>query len=347
MLLDQKVNLKSNNLNLLRLLLATVVLFFHLNNIGQFHKDSIWMTSGDEAVRLFFVISGCLIYASFEKDRNLLKYTSRRVFRIFPLYIFIILAQYLLMLFWALQDFDYSYTTVIKGSIKYLGANLALMNFLDYQLLDVLKGVSKAINGSLWSIKVEVVFYIFLPFLGFFLTKSFKWKFITLYLISLVLWYICQNIPSLTFLKSQLPAQLFWFLLGMLLFRYKDVFTFKHLIWIDGLSIILFVLTKLIGIDHPLLTELVYFPAFAFSIVYLFSMTRVGVPALKQDISYGVYLLHYPIIVTFKYYGLLSANYWISLSYVFVLVYVSSYFLHIMIEKPFMALGRKMKTERS
>lgn len=45
--------------------------------------------------------------------------------------------------------------------IKYLIANLTGMNFLCHTLPGVFNGA--VINGSLWTIKIEVGFYIFLP----------------------------------------------------------------------------------------------------------------------------------------------------------------------------------------
>ena len=52
----------------------------------------------DAAVDWFFVVSGFLITGSYERCHGLLAFYVRRIFRLYPMYLFIVLAQTAIML---------------------------------------------------------------------------------------------------------------------------------------------------------------------------------------------------------------------------------------------------------
>jgi peptidoglycan/LPS O-acetylase OafA/YrhL len=92
-------------------------------------------------------------------------------------------------------------------------------------------------------------------------------------------------------LAKQLPGQMRYFLAGMVLYRYRNMLSFPT--W-AGILIAcgLFILCKVF--PHTLAT-LALSPICAGLIMHIFAF-RLPVIPLPFDISYGVYLLHGPLI---------------------------------------------------
>lgn len=80
------MNTKENNFNVLRLLLATFVLFDHSALLTHW-KFTPPINLGDFAVDAFFSISGFLITASWIRHRNPASFLARRVLRIYPAFL--------------------------------------------------------------------------------------------------------------------------------------------------------------------------------------------------------------------------------------------------------------------
>jgi len=111
------------------------------------------------------VISGLLIYRSYMRSSSPGSYFEKRIRRIYPAYFTVIvvaaIALFPLSVVSASQYFGW-------GFWKYLGANLVFLNFLAPTLPGVftLNSIS-AVNGALWTLKIEVAFYLFVPILHF------------------------------------------------------------------------------------------------------------------------------------------------------------------------------------
>src|SRR3978361_2505499 len=86
---------RTNNLDLVRLLLALVVVLSHMDAILPTNywplQTLIQVFSGTNAVDCFFVISGFLIFQSCRRSRSLLAYSSKRIRRIYPGLVVVIL----------------------------------------------------------------------------------------------------------------------------------------------------------------------------------------------------------------------------------------------------------------
>src|SRR3954465_9843479 len=77
-----------NNLDCLRLILASTVALFHIHALTGIAALSAFDTylSPHFAVRGFFVISGMLIYRSYVRSSSIRSYFEKRVRRIYPAY---------------------------------------------------------------------------------------------------------------------------------------------------------------------------------------------------------------------------------------------------------------------
>ena len=81
-----------NNLDFLRLVFASTVFLFHmhaLTNLTAFSAFGEYL-SAPFAVRSFFVISGLLIYRSYNRSSSMRSYFEKRVRRIYPAYFAVI-----------------------------------------------------------------------------------------------------------------------------------------------------------------------------------------------------------------------------------------------------------------
>jgi peptidoglycan/LPS O-acetylase OafA/YrhL len=155
----------NNNFDILRLILAILVFFAHWNILtSQDISNPLFHLSGF-AVDMFFIVSGFLIFWSFDADQNKKHFYIKRFFRIFSLFAFLILLQTLFFI-----GFSDGNTLEI---IKYFLVNIFFLNFLAPSVGTTLSALQvDAINGSLWTLKNEIVFYAFVPFI-FMLYK--KW----------------------------------------------------------------------------------------------------------------------------------------------------------------------------
>ena len=159
----QKINI-DNNFDILRLILAVLVFFAHWNTLtSQDISNQLFHLSG-YAVHMFFIVSGFLIFWSFDADQNKKHFYIKRFFRIFPLYAFLIILQTLFFI-----GFSDGSTFEV---IKYFIANIFFLNFLAPSVCSTLSSLEvNAINGSLWTLKNEVVFYLIVPLLFMFYKK--------------------------------------------------------------------------------------------------------------------------------------------------------------------------------
>ena len=209
----QKINI-DNNFDILRLLLAILVFFAHWNILtSQELSNSLFHLSGF-AVDMFFTVSGFLIFWSFDSDQNKKHFYIKRFFRIFPLYAFLIILQTLFFI-----GFSDGNTLEI---LKYFVANIFFLNFLAPSVGTTLNGLEvNAINGSLWTLKNEVVFYTLVPVIFMLYKKWGRYFLAILYSLSVVYMFGVDYL-GIEKLLVQFPAQLRLFVVGIVLYVFFD-----------------------------------------------------------------------------------------------------------------------------
>lgn len=155
---------RENSFGLIRLMAATCVVLGHAFPIvGQ---PSLLVLDGalqGLAVKVFFVISGYLILKSWVIDPNLLRFACKRAIRILPGLFGVVLFSVLILgpcfTTLALRDYfshprTYDYLSNLYLYVAYVLPGVYSDNVYPH-----------AINGSLWSLPVEVCMYAVVPLL--------------------------------------------------------------------------------------------------------------------------------------------------------------------------------------
>lgn len=313
-----RADFNKNNLDCLRLILGSIVALFHLSALTGLPAYAVLgrYCSPHFAVRSFFVISGLLIYRSYTRSSSLASYLEKRVRRIYPAYFAVValaavgLCSLSTLPFW--QYFG-------LGFWKYLGANLLFLNFLAPSLPGVFASNSlSAVNGALWTLKIEVVFYLFVPVMhylcGRFGTKrvmatifclSCVWKYGFEFLASMGNsrnHYVSASMRDIySHLAVQFPAQLVYFCAGILLLLYFDKLTL-HFWTISSVTASLFLLDQWFTRD---ILDVFWISG----LVIVFGFWRhFGNFSQYGDFSYGVYIVHWPVLQVLIAIGLARLN---------------------------------------
>ena len=263
--------------------------------------------------RVFFIISGFLIFYTYIRRPGLKDYISKRARRILPPYFAVII---LCAAFgFIVSDLSFQQYFTSTSVYKYLIANLTFMNFLQPTLPGVFEtNPIEAVNGALWTMKIEVLFYISVPIV-FFLLKHFNklWVIVGVLLFSvgyeLLFTYLYEQSGNEIYalIRKQAGSQFVYFYSGALILLYFDKFM-KHLKILFPISFAIFLLSNtnfFFNLIEPL----------AFSVVILgiaYSLKFLNFMRKYDNISYGVYLYHFPIIQLFIYYGIAEWNIYVA-----------------------------------
>lgn len=279
---------RKNNLDIIRFLAASLVLFSHAYPLTTGNNGSEpfailtngEMTFGELAVAIFFIISGFLITQSFDRSKNPINYFKARSLRIFPGLIFCVLLSIFLL-----------GPILTKLSVKDYFANRETYDYLKtitlYWLQYDLPGMFPeniwpgAVNGSLWTLWYEFFFYIVVAVLG--VTRMLNKRIVLFgFILATALYFLG---------RGAFYTDLFrYFGAGMVFYLYR-----KH-IKLNGfialLSLIILILTARNGYFEYSLsvagTYLIFYFAFA-SKVKFYNFGKYG------DFSYGIYIYAFPI----------------------------------------------------
>lgn len=306
-----------------------------------------FLKNGDKGVTLFFLLSAFTLCLSLSKKINVEEYPIRnyfirRVFRILPLYYFMII----LML-----------ATGISNPTNYS----KLANFLFLHGLSPF-WVNSTIPGG-WSVGIEVLFYLLFPFL-FFRIKS-VWSAINLTLICMLFAKLITSIMSThplvndqllwgVFTYENIISQLPVFLIGICLYcisTIKNSINEQHWKYKTYCFIAVLILFHLIGgnvfKEHYLFAIAFAFLSFGLSSypsVLLVNKFTVWVGKL----SYSIYLVHLLVAGLLVKYHLnhYSSNTSIEVVFRFSIILsisiVISMFTYHLIEVPFQNLGKRI-----
>jgi len=318
----------TNNFDLIRNILSFLVFFTHWNILTAGDNEFFLFHLSGIAIDLFFVVSGFLIWWSYNADRNISNFYLKRFFRVFPLYFILISLQTVFFIYYS------------NGSIaelfKYFIANIFFLNFFAATVGDVL-GVLEisAINGSLWTLKNEIAFYILIPVLFKLYAKYGVKVLFTIYVCSVIYMFYFHYLNNERMLV-QFPAQMRLFLTGILLYIFFDKIGKYRPILTAAVCLILIILFR----DNVYFRFIAY--PFALGVFLIYFVYHIKPIILKFDFSYSFYIVHFPLIQLAILFELNPSNPIISFILLFSLTVLISYVSELYIEKRFIKLGRKI-----
>ena len=335
------LNRENNNLDLVRVVLACLVIVGHasiLNGAGDWVDPFTYLFKFTDfaglAVKLFFFISGLVVANSLITKKSATHFVVSRVFRLLPALFFVLIVTVFV--------FGPILTTLSSGDyfsnldhLKYIFNNLILK--IEYPLPGVFitNTYPLVVNGSLWSLSYEVCCYIGL--LGTFLILQGQhrkyWKYIFLVLLADTL---LPNRIIFAFLGTNpdfylLPV-IFGF--GTLCAVYADKITIDIKL-LAGMCLIWFLFKS------TTYAQLSFMLAASIAVLYVSSNQYVLRLKPRYDISYGIYLWGFLVQqILFQYFGHLPV---VLHSLLAIVISMGlAVITHVFIEKPFMDIGKQV-----
>lgn len=340
-----------NNFNLLRLCAALAVFFSHSQFLYSLRMPVPFAghSLGSLGVYVFFFVSGYLVHQSWQREPRWDAFWLKRVARIFPgLVVASIFATGLLG----------PLMTVMPVS-EYLAHpetwRYFINNAFGVATTQVLPGVfettpfRRAVNGSLWTIRYELLMYLALSLLGVARLSTRAWTFPLLTLAMAVLWLALRDAaaPRSAADASWLAAMFNWPDVSALAVYFFTGCSFAALrlagsYWLGGVALV--AATLAVVLRHPALVQLcvwVLVPCGMFYLAYRGVRWIRGAP--HQDISYGVYIYAFPIQQTMTQLSLDRGWPWLaclvlSLAATCALAWMSWHW----VERPAMAASRRL-----
>lgn len=287
----------ANNFNLLRLIFALMVAAYHVVKLSGAWPGALrpLEVAAEIGVQGFFIVSGYLVYASLERS-SLGLYAEKRVRRLYPAYATVIIVTTLAGL--ALSP---AAQASLGDVARYFFANIVFLNFLEPNLPGVFEAnPMREINGALWTLKVEVMFYLVLPILAWMLRAAGpgrRWPLLIAIYVAAEIWryaFVHGGLPidpnvSAT-IGRQLPGQMSFFVAGMALYLIGDGINWRSLLLPAAIGLLA---------ASMLSPAVEVFRAASLAVVIVWAATvgpRLPDAARFGDLSYGVYIIHFPII---------------------------------------------------
>jgi peptidoglycan/LPS O-acetylase OafA/YrhL len=328
--------LTENNFDLLRLLFAGTVLLVHSYELSGFQQLEIIasLLSSAVAVKAFFVVSGFLIFMSFERSATIASYAKKRIRRVYPAYFTVVMLCAIGLIVISSKSHDDYFSL---AWVKYVFVNLSFLNFLQPTLPGVFEfNKLAAVNGALWTLKIEVMFYLSVPLFVFLFRKYSP--------LSVLIVVYCSSVAYARFLAvaaertgsgiyvelgRQLPGQLSYFMAGAFFYYFLPLFEYRIRYFLAGAVSIL---SANMFFPLPLLEPF----ALATIVVFFGLFLHAGNFGKYGDFSYGVYILHFPIIQLLLYLGWFRESPWFFLMAVILITTGSAIAMWHLVEKRFL-----------
>jgi peptidoglycan/LPS O-acetylase OafA/YrhL len=296
---------RENNFDFIRMMLAVLVIFSHSYPLGTGSEAREpfnlltrgQATGGHIAVDLFFIISGFLITASFERSRTIGSYLKKRVLRIYPGFIVAMLVCALLVV--PLSGGHLAGNSAAASAEDVAGQTLRLQEF-HYTNVFATNPGPYVVNGSTWSISYEFWCYIGVILLGIsraLRSKRVLWCLFLLTIAIAVAFSIYDWKPGGKFLGVIFGFPPFWarllpmYLAGVVAYRVRSHLTLKPG-WIAAACVLL-AGAAVLPHGWPLLFPL----AGSYLVLVLAFHPGLRLHGWNRfgDFSYGTYLYAFPV----------------------------------------------------
>jgi peptidoglycan/LPS O-acetylase OafA/YrhL len=353
---------RENNFDLIRLFAAFQVVCWHslehLNLSERLPALLREFISFFPGVPIFFTVSGFLIYASYDRNPFFVNYLKNRCLRIFPGLWFAFIVTFVILI---VTGFISPVILFSKSVVLWVLSQITIFQFYTPEILRGF-GVG-APNGSLWTLFIEFSFYLFLPVFFLVVRRTRIKKFylvLVLGFISLLynIWYhkmintsIVPESIVLKLLGLNLLPYLFYFLIGALIYekwdQIKGFYQNKGWYWLIAYIVYCLVFSSWLGKFVPSywpniwgLMSIILIAQATISIAFT-NITVSNKLLQHNDISYGLYLFHMPIINLMLHLNL-AAGRW-ALIIVFTITIITALISWFLVEKPALSLkGKKV-----
>lgn len=288
---------RPNNLDTVRLLAALMVIVAHSCVPFDEWKQAHIAGWGRIAVMIFFVLSGYLITASWQSNPCIVDFSINRTLRLLPALAVVVLLAALVLgpLMTTLPTANY---------LAHEQFWIYFKNLLIYPMSDRLPGVfdqdnmlsRAAINGSLWTLRIEFSMYVLVAILGF--TKLLRSSVMIAMIVIFWLLYIKYGYLPIT------GDTIFFYMEIKEIARFGICFCIGALIrlqdatWSYNTKAALAALAfMLIGTQAPWRFEYFLFIGLPIIILWISFCPWLRLPRLSRygDFSYGVYIYAFPI----------------------------------------------------
>ena len=314
-------NMHRNNFDLIRLFAAGQVALLHivknmeipLPHSLQVVRAALELFPG---VPIFFVTSGYLISASFQRNPNLGSYCLARILRIYPaLWVATAVSVASACFFIAGANGPLTHTVSVLDLVRWIVAQLSIAQFYAPFSVRETFGVGHP-NGSLWTIPVELQFYLLLPFL-FGLFRPNRSRLATRGLFALIVVsygcsvaYLLMKEPIAAWnpdisllLRVTLLPYLYMFALGIgiqVCERWRSrLLDGKALFWLFAYVVVVLmekvVLGAPVGTNTPDLLSMALLAAAVVSAAFTRPMWSARI-LHGNDVSYGLYVYHMIVV---------------------------------------------------
>ncbi len=301
---------KQNNLNFVRIAAACQVAVYHALshfNVGT-GSQFVYIVSLFPGVPIFFFVSGLLISKSLDREPDMRTYGRNRILRLYP---GLWTAFFVGVAFALIAGFR-PHTSIIEMVAWVTGQ----LTFVQFYTPSFMRSYGTGVlNGSLWTIVVELQFYAFLP-LFCWMMRSQKRGSLKRNgaLLSSILcfavanrWYIgaggqLTDRPIMKFIGVSFVPWLYMFVVGALVTEnFSRIYPLVRRYW----ALVALLCSLILGASRPLfgfavdnrLNPIVFLALAGITLVCSFCLPPILLSVQKNwDISYGIYLYHAPII---------------------------------------------------
>ena len=293
MTLQARFDPRRNNFDLIRLALAGLVAVAHgvVMRTGDQPYFGI-STLGDFALDGFFILSGFLVTRSWLTLNNFWRYAWHRFLRIMPGFwlCLLVLAFVVAPIALALEGRPLAELwTSPDSAIRFVVINCGL-NVFTYQIASVFANNPNPliVDGSLWTLILEAGCYCVLAFFGLIgVLRRQRW---VVPVFALLLWVMATlyDFGIYVGVGDNTLRMLMLFMIGASIYLYADRVPMRA--WLAVAAAIVFLASAALLTNYRMIGAL--------PLAYLLIYCAAGLPwnlRLKTDLSYGVYIYHWPI----------------------------------------------------
>jgi peptidoglycan/LPS O-acetylase OafA/YrhL len=294
---------RQNSFDTIRMIAAFCVFYGHQLTLSGYTEPVSFagrIALSSLGLYVFFALSGYLVYQSLARDSTLVRYAQARVLRIYPAYIVnILFVAALGCVFTSLPLGEY---LTAPGTLRYVFINLPIVATpTQFSLPGVFEEARwQTVNGSIWTVKYEILCYVLL----FILYRVIKKDFLRYALVVFAILLIANHVYHISNFALPAPEQFFaeytyfnvsrffmTFFFGSLLAAWEPISS-RALFWLlAALALVVgfFPDPEVVKVGTILLLTVLVVTIGKTRLLFSTWYRRLG------DLSYGFFLYAYPI----------------------------------------------------